>query len=142
MDLLQKNILNIRTNLSHYHTEYVIFMILPIILDQSAYFARQLYCYNFTIRIGGSKSPQPHDSVSIYTLLENERPKESNKIASILCRNLTTFSFDDAIVFCDGCSGQNKNSTIIGRFCYWIQTCSPITVKEIKLIFLSLDAHI
>ena len=114
-------------------------MILPKIPDQAAYYSRQLYCYNFTVCIGGSKSTQTRNSVRIYTWLENQRPKGSNEITSMINHLLTTYTFSDDInvveLFCDGCPGQNKNSTIICMLGYWLQTQAPPTITEVKLIF-------
>ena len=35
----------------------------------------------------------------------------------------------------DGCSGQNKNSTVIGMACHWLAVRAPPSVKRIELIF-------
>lgn len=114
-------------------------MILPKVADQAAYYSRQMYCYNFTICIGGSKSAQTRNSVRVYTWLENERPKGSNEITSAINHLLRTYKFSEEIevieLFCDGCPGQNKNSTLIGMLGFWLETQSPPNIIEAKITF-------
>ncbi|RVE45245.1 hypothetical protein evm_010135 [Chilo suppressalis] len=56
--------------------------VLPKIPDQSAYYSRQLYNYNFTIVVGTSTQNFLKENVHIYTWTENTHCKSSNEIAS------------------------------------------------------------
>lgn len=95
--------------------------------------------YNFTVCIGGSKSAQTHNSIQVYTCLGNVRPKGSNDITSMLNHLLKIYAFSDAInvaeMFCNGCPGQNNNSTIIDIWGFWLQTQAWPTINEVKLTF-------
>lgn len=68
---------------------------MPKVPDQSAYYSRQLYVYNFTIVIGSSKSKLNSENVFIYTWTEDILPKASNEIASAvfhcLCSNIDKY---------------------------------------------------
>lgn len=55
---------------------------LPKIPDQSVYYSRQLYFYNFTVVIGSSHSNLNKDNVYAYTWTEEVSNKGSNEISS------------------------------------------------------------
>lgn len=113
-------------------------MTLPKIPDQAAYYSRQLYSYNFTICQGNSGSPQTKDTVFIYNWLENQFTKDSNVIASAVYNRLCSTDFTDydtIELYADGCSGQNKNSTMVGMLGHWLSKNAPTNIQNINLIF-------
>lgn len=57
---------------------------LPRIPDQSAYYSRQFYLYNFTIVQGSSKDKLNKNTTFAYTCTENEFGKTANQIASVV----------------------------------------------------------
>lgn len=112
-------------------------MVLPRVPDQSAYYSRQLYLYNFCIVEGHSKGPQPKQSVTAYTWSENQRYKGSNEIASMIYDKLSSLDLTDIKflkLFADGCPGQNKNVTVMGMLMYWLH-CTLTQVQQIDVIF-------
>ncbi|KAK4871722.1 hypothetical protein RN001_015846 [Aquatica leii] len=96
---------------------------LPELPDQQAYFSMQL-----------SKT-----NVTCFVWTEAERPKSSNEIASAVHHTLTHFTFSEQIktvrLFCDGCGGQNKNSTFMGMISNWIKCSAPSQIKQCVVIF-------
>lgn len=110
-------------------------LVLPRVPDQSAYYSRQLYLFNFTICEGNSTSAQNPGSVFSYTWTENERYKGSNEIASILYYHLKNKNLSDIHeiqLYCDGCPGQNKNITVLGMLCKFLsesRSCKKITIN-------------
>lgn len=93
-------------------------LVLPKVPDQSAYYSRQLYQYNFTICEGHSKAKQNTDSVTIYSWCENEHNKGSNEIASSIYDKLSHVNLNNVTqirLFTDSCPGQNKYSIIVGK---------------------------
>lgn len=111
----------------------------PKLPDQATYYSRQLHLYNFTVVKGDSKSPLTPDNVTAYVWLENEFPKGSNEIASCVLHSLQNSDIPEEVttirLVCDGCGGQNKNSTLISMVCYWLVKFSPMQVKIIELVF-------
>nr|XP_024218186.1 uncharacterized protein LOC112211192 [Halyomorpha halys] len=115
-------------------------LILPRVPDQSAYYSRQLYMYNLTVVSGDSKMRQNKENVYIYNWTENQHKKSSNEIASAIydfLLNFTSLTEEKTRVraFCDGCGGQNKNSTFIGMMAYWLLKIAPETVKKVEIVF-------
>ncbi|XP_057671231.1 uncharacterized protein LOC130902959 [Diorhabda carinulata] len=114
-------------------------LVLPKVPDQSAYFSRQLYLFNFTVCAGSSKSEQNKETVTIYPWLENEYYRNANQIASTVFYQLNTTAFETNItnvqLFADGCPGQNKNMVLIGMLMYWLQMKAPKHVKIIEVVF-------
>lgn len=114
-------------------------LVLPKVADQSAYYSRQLYMYNLTICQGSSRDKQNPSNTFIYTWLETEASKGSNQVASALYHRLMNTHFESTNrhvrLFCDGCGGQNKNSTVLGMLLYWLKTKSPTHISKISLIF-------
>lgn len=111
---------------------------LPKIPDQTVYYSRQLYLYNFTIVQGSSKDPLAQNNVFIYTWGEHEYPKGSNEIASALFHRLCNTDFDGITVLrcvADGCGGQNKNTTMMFMLQYWLTRHAPKNLKKIEVIF-------
>lgn len=60
----------------------------PKLPDQSAYYSRHIYLYNFTIVEGTSKTPLNANNVYAYCWTENELAKSSNEIASAVYHRL------------------------------------------------------
>lgn len=111
--------------------------VLPKVPDQSAYFSRQLYMYNFTIVQGTSKSKLTTDNVFTYCWTEDTFPKASNEIASAVFDRLSKTDLTNiktVRLVADGCGGQNKNSTMIGMCARWLVD-APSCVKRVQLIF-------
>lgn len=52
--------------------------VLPKVPDQTAYYSRQMYVYNFTVCRGSPKDPQTKENTFIYSWTEADRPKASN----------------------------------------------------------------
>nr|CAH7762377.1 unnamed protein product [Callosobruchus chinensis] len=110
---------------------------LPKLPDQSCYYTRQLYLYNFSVVRGHSKSKLNKDNVTAYTWTENEFAKGANEISSCLydCLNSIDMTpYKTVRLICDGCGGQNKNSILISMVCSWFVN-APDHREEIQLIF-------
>lgn len=114
-------------------------LILPKVPDQSAYYSRQLYLYNFTIVQGTSQSKLTKENVFSYYWTENEFGKGSNEISSAVFDRLKKIEFNPSVttlrLMADGCSGQNKNTTLIGMCCKWLSETAPEHVQNIEVIF-------
>lgn len=111
---------------------------LPKLPDQSAYYSRQLYMYNFTICVGSSHDRQTTGNTFMYKWLESSRPKGSNEIASSVYDRLNHLDLTDVnkiYLVSDGCGGQNKNSTMIGMVSHWLHNDSPQHIKEVEMVF-------
>lgn len=109
---------------------------LPRIPDQSAYYSRQFYLYNFTIVQGTSKDKLDKDTTFAYTWTENEFGKTANQISSAVYDRLNKTNLAGITVirlFADGCGGQNKNSIMLGMLSKWL--LEHATVKKIEIIF-------
>jgi len=111
--------------------------VLPKIPDQEAYYSRQFYMYNFTVVRGTSKSTLNPSNVTSFCWTENEYKKGSNEVASCIYFILESADFGDDIhtirLMCDGCSGQNKNTTLISMCSYWFSRQDKI--RKIEVIF-------
>lgn len=113
--------------------------VLPKVQDQSTYYSRQLYIYNFTICEGHSKSVQTKDKVKIYTWTEDQRGKGSNEIASMLFHYLQNMTIPENVtkvhLYADGCPAQTKNTIVVGMILKWLSELAPNQVEEFYLIF-------
>lgn len=113
--------------------------VLPKTPDQSAYYSRQVYMYNFTICQGSSKDKLSKDNVFIYSWTEADSSKGSNEITSALYHRLIKTNFTEEIkeikLFSDGCGGQNKNSIMIGMLCYWLGCKAPAHIQNVEIVF-------
>lgn len=112
-------------------------LVLPKTPDQSAYYSRQVYLFNFTVVQGLSKSNLTPENVYSYCWTENVFPKASNQIASALydrLQNTDLSSISTIRLMADGCAGQNKNSTVLAMCAKWLSE-APRHVKTIELIF-------
>lgn len=113
-------------------------MPLPKIPDQSTYYSRQFYLYNFTVVAGSSKSQLNKENTFAYVWTEDRFPKDSNLIASAIYHRLNSTSFPDEIdtvrLMADGCAaGQNKNTTVVGMCLKWLS--APQHIKNVEIIF-------
>lgn len=111
---------------------------MPKVSDQAAYYSRQLYMYNFTIVRGTSKAKLNQQNVFIHAWTEIEHSKSSNEIASAVHNTLSKSKFDNidkVRLMCDGCGGQNKNTTMIAMCVNWLLTSAPQSVKIIELVY-------
>lgn len=109
---------------------------MPRVPDQSAYYSRQIYLYNFTIVKGSSKDKLNKDSTFAYVWTENEFPKTSNQIASAVydCLQKTNLEGITTVrLVADGCGGQNKNSILLCMVSRWLLD-NP-SVKKVEIIF-------
>lgn len=113
-------------------------LVLPKIPDQITYYKRQLYLYNFSVVIGSSKSKLTKENVFMHSWLESECNKGSNEIASAIFDTLNKIDIDKNIreirLISDGCTGQNKNSTVIAMCAKWLLE-APKQIKKIQLLF-------
>lgn len=114
-------------------------LVLPKVPDQTAYYSRQLYLYNFTIVQGTSQSKLTTKNVFSYYWTENEFGKGSNEISSAVFDRLNKIEFGPTVtvvrLMADGCSGQNKNTTLIGMCCKWLSERAPERIQNIEVIF-------
>lgn len=68
-------------------------MVLPKIPDQSTYYSRQLYFFNFTVVEGNSKAPLTSRNVFSYCWTEDEFAKDANFISSAVYHQLCNTVF-------------------------------------------------
>lgn len=105
---------------------------LPKTPINDAFYAQQVSMYVFCCVDSQSKHP------TFFTWTEDQAGRGSSEIGSALlnyldsleCENITTLR-----LFCDGCSGQNKNSHIIHSLYFWLRFKAPIHVTELLLVF-------
>lgn len=113
-------------------------LILPKLPDQSSYYLRQLYYYNFTVCEGLSTDKQTQNNTFCYIWTENDYQKGSNQIASAIYHRLCNTNLEGITTIklvSDGCGGQNKNSIMVGMVCTWLAKDSPESVKNVTLLF-------
>lgn len=108
--------------------------VLPKVPDQSAYYSRQFYIYNFTIVDGHSRSPLTRDNVSAFTWTENEYSK-SVRVFHYLTNHINLAGVTKLRLMADGCGGQNKNFILLGMVMKWFRDHSPKTLKTCKIIY-------
>ncbi|CAH1956982.1 unnamed protein product [Acanthoscelides obtectus] len=107
---------------------------LPKIPDQSVYYSRQLYLYNFTTVTGDSHSNLTPENVRIFAWTEDQHAKGANEIASAVFYTLNNSNINGIRkirLMADGCGGQNKNTIMLGMCLKWLST----SVEELELIF-------
>lgn len=112
--------------------------VLPKVPDQSAYYSRQIYIYNFTIVVGTSKQQFLKENVHIYTWTENIHSKSSNEVASAvfdLLKKIDLTGMKKVRMLADGCTSQNKNSILLAMIAYWLTNDAPRDIKKVELIF-------
>lgn len=112
-------------------------LVLPKVPDQSAYYSRQLYVYNFTVCQGTSKSKQLKENTFMYIWLETEHKKGSNEIASFVYHRLKNTDLTNVHtirLFSDGCGGQNKNQVMLSMLSKFLHEC-PSYIKNINYFY-------
>lgn len=114
-------------------------LIFPKLTDQTAYFLRQFYVYNFTMCKGPSKDSQSKENTFIYTWKEFDASKGSSEIASCVHHRLSNTEYPSHIdtirLFCDGAGGQNKNSILITALLNWLLKVAPQQIKSVILFY-------
>lgn len=111
-------------------------LVLPKVPDQSCYYSRQLYLYNFTIVQGASKNPLNKNTTFSYVWTEDEYAKGANQIVSALYDRLNKWDLTDIThlrLVADGCPAQNKNLMMVSMCSLWI--LQHVQVKKIELVF-------
>lgn len=111
---------------------------IPKLPDQSTYYSRQLYLYNFTIVQGSSKAKLSPENTFAYCWTEDTFAKSSNEIASAVYHRLCSTDWtgiSKVRLIADGCGGQNKNTTMVGMLAKWLTNNAPSNIKNIQLIF-------
>jgi hypothetical protein len=112
--------------------------VIPKIPDQSVYYRRQMYIYNFTVCQGSSHAPLTKETVYSYVWLEHGFPKGSNQISSAIYHRLKSLDLTGICtikLIADGCGGQNKNSMLMAMLSKFLVEDAPATLKNIKVIF-------
>lgn len=106
----------------------------------------QVNLYNLTVVSGHSKSKLTPENVKSFIWTEKDRQRSSNEIVSAVFYSLQNFNFDEEVqqvrLVCDGCGGQNKNSSMIGMVQYWLKRCSPPQIQLIELVYPVVIPHI
>lgn len=113
---------------------------MPKVPDQITYYSRQLYLYNFTVIVGHSKLQLNSKNVFAYTWTEDLPPKASNEIASAVFHCLCTVvakheKAKTVRLVADRCSGQNKNTSVLGMACKYLIDHAPDHIKSIEIVF-------
>ena len=111
---------------------------LPKLPDQSNYYSRQVYQYNFTICEGSSKTPQNKTNTFIYTWNEKEDKRGANQIVSAVHHRILNTNWDNVSsveCFSDGAAGRNKNSIMIGMISKCLLDTLPPNGKKVTLYF-------
>nr|CAI5850893.1 unnamed protein product [Callosobruchus analis] len=113
-------------------------LVLPKVPDQITYYKRQLYLFNFTVVVGSSKDKLTKENVYIHSWLESESSKGSNEISSAVYDTLNKIEISDKVkeirLVSDGCTGQNKNITIIAMCAKWLIS-APQHLDKMQIIF-------
>lgn len=115
---------------------------IPKVPDQSAYYSRQLYVYNLTVVVGNSKSQLTPGNTFIYAWTEDVLPKASNEIASAVFHCLNNVFLTPNLehithirLVADGCSGQNKNLSVLAMAAKWLKDYAPENIKGVEILF-------
>ncbi|GLV39541.1 hypothetical protein CBL_20445 [Carabus blaptoides fortunei] len=107
--------------------------VLPKVPIQEAFYATQLALYNFCITDLQTRTPK------FYTWLETQAGRGSIEIGSSLYDFLNKVNWIENCkilrLFCDGCSGQNKNSVVISMLMFWLYNKAPKSLKTIIIVF-------
>lgn len=110
---------------------------MPKVPDQSTYYSRQMYLYNFSVVVGSSQNKLDKENIFAYVWTEDMAAKSSNEICSALYHTLSLLPIDNATsirLMADGCAGQNKNTILIGMLMKWFST-APRHLKKVEVIF-------
>ncbi|CAH0405919.1 unnamed protein product [Chilo suppressalis] len=113
-------------------------MPLSKIPDQSSYYSRQLYFYNFTTVEANSKSSLTKENVFAYCWTEDEFAKDANLIVSSvyhrLCNTVFPPECNQLRLMAVGCSGQNKNSMLIAMLSRWLTKDAPAQIHLVEVV--------
>lgn len=107
-------------------------LVLPKVTDQSAYYSRQLYCYNLSVVKGLSTDFLNPDNVSIYCWTEDEAKKSSNEVEM---KTIDLSGYDSIRLVADGCAGQNKNVNVLTMLTKFLASYAPQNIKNIEIVF-------
>lgn len=107
--------------------------VLPRVPIGEAFYAQQLSFYAFCITDISTRNP------IFYTWLENQAARGCIEIGSALLDFLRRFDIPPNVshlrLFCDGCSGQNKNNHIVHMLMVWLQNEAPQTLESLTILF-------
>lgn len=107
--------------------------VLPKLPIQEAFYATQIALYNFCITDVETKRP------IFYSWIESQAARGSNEIGSALYDFLKRYQWPESCnllrLFCDGCSGQNKNSIVVSMLTFWLAREAPKNFETILLVF-------
>lgn len=91
---------------------------LPRTPVQQAFYARQLSLYNICITDVDTRKPE------FFMWSEEQAGRGSTEVGSALLSFLSAYQFEEHIthirLFCDGCTGQNKNNHILHSLMYYL----------------------
>lgn len=105
---------------------------LPRTAIGDAFYSHQLSFYAFCCVELSSRNP------IFYVWTEDYAGRGSTEIASALLHHLDSLDYDgieQVRLFCDGCTGQNKNSYIVHALMFWLKNKSPKGLSEISITF-------
>ncbi|KAK7605344.1 hypothetical protein V9T40_007202 [Parthenolecanium corni] len=104
--------------------EKVLFV--PTLTHSQMYYSRQLAVYNFCVQVGDT------GQVLMYVWDETISGRGSNEIGSCLLRVLLSkFTYKrHVLLWCDNCSGQNKNRMIVVALLYLVATKKDFALIE------------
>ena len=107
---------------------------LPKTPIQQAYYSRQIGFYCFCCVPLDCRNP------TFYTWSEEQAGRGSNEIGSAILDYLKNLQYEGKqpkkiTMFCDGCTGQNKNNHLLHALLYWLTNKSPRHISELEVIF-------
>lgn len=112
--------------------------VLPKIPDQSAYYSRQLYIYNFGTVLSVPDNTLNSTNVVLYAWTEDEHRKGANEIASAVFHRLQNLEISEHVqcirLVADGCGAQNKNTIMVGMCAFWLMNAPP-QIQQIEIVF-------
>lgn len=102
---------------------------LPKLSVSDTFYSRQVWFYNLTMMVYHGQQKK-EDHIMFYTWLETQHGRGSNEVASALIHYLQCL--EDKIpsdvkvvrLFSDSAASQNKNSTVLGALCGYMQATS------------------
>lgn len=107
--------------------------VLPKVPIQEAFYSTQLALYNFCVTDLETLNPV------FYSWLETQAGRGSTEISSALYNFLIKLTWPEDCsslrLFCDGCSGQNKNSIVVSMLMFWLYHMAPAILNSILLVF-------
>ncbi|CAG9793086.1 unnamed protein product [Diatraea saccharalis] len=113
--------------------------VLPKISDQTAYYSRQLYIYNFGTVLSMPDNTLNKNNVFLYVWTEDQQRKGANEIASAVFHRLQNLEIKENVdmirLVSDGCGAQNKNTVMIGMVGYWLLRHAHPQIKSVEFVF-------